>query len=136
MSFADTQHVTHAAPMPRLGLRARWRVAREARLVSTRARRRLAEDIEEAVARASTPQVGYTAVVPVSRDAASGARGALLDLAERLRAPRAVDPVGVRLVRALLVDGAGPLYAPQEPGELRGAALRALDALDRRGAIG
>jgi hypothetical protein len=60
----------------------------------------------------------------------------LLDLAERLRAPRPVDPAGVRLVRALLVDGAGPLYVPQEPGELRGAALRALDALDRRGAIG
>jgi hypothetical protein len=105
-------------------------------MVSASARRRLAEDIEEAVTRASGPQVGYTAAVPVSRDAASGARGALLDLAERLRAPRPVDPAGVRLVRTLLVDGAGPLYVPQEPGELRGAALRALDALDRRGAIG
>jgi hypothetical protein len=136
MSYASTQHVTHAAPVPRLGLRARWRAAREARMVSARARRRLAEDVEEAVARASRPQAAYTAVVPVSRDAANGARGALLDLAERLRAPRPVDPAGVRLVRALLVDGGGPLYVPQEPGELRGAALRALDALDRRGAIG
>jgi hypothetical protein len=105
-------------------------------MVSASARRRLAGDVEEAVARASRPQAAFTAVVPVSRDAANEARGALLDLAERLRAPRPVDPAGVRLVRALLVDGGGPLYVPQEPGELRGAALRALDALDRRGAIG
>jgi hypothetical protein len=136
MGYASTQHVTDAAPVPRLGLRARWRAAREARMVSASARRRLAEDVEEAVARASRPQAAFTAVVPVSRDAANEARGALLDLAERLRAPRPVDPAGVRLTRALLVDGGGPLYVPQEPGELRGAALRALDALDRRGAIG
>jgi hypothetical protein len=90
VSFADTELL---APSPRLGLRARWRAAREART-------------------------------------------ALLDLAERLRAPRPVNPEGVRLVRALLRDGAGPLFAPDEPGELRGAALRALWALDRRDAIG
>ena len=58
------------------------------------------------------------------------ARGVLLDLAERLRAPRPVDPDGVRLARELLVDGCGPLYAPAEPGHLRAAALRALRALD------
>ena len=99
---------------------------------SPSARRRLAEGIEEAVARGGRRQRGLTAVVPVSSEAAHLARGALLDLAERLRAPRPVDPAGVRLVRALLVDGAGPLYVPQEPGELRGAALRALAALDGR----
>ena len=40
------------------------------------------------------------------------------------RAPRPVDPDGVRLARELLVDGCGPLYAPAEPGDLpgRGAA--------------
>jgi hypothetical protein len=36
------------------------------------------------------------------------------------------------VARALLVDGGGPLYVPQEPGELRAAALQALDALDDR----
>ena len=65
--------------------------------------------------------------------AAGEARGALLDLAERLRAPRPVDPDGVRLARELLVDGCGPLYAPAEPGDLRAAALRALRALDGHG---
>ncbi|MEN3284364.1 MAG: hypothetical protein V7607_5504 [Solirubrobacteraceae bacterium] len=134
MGFADTQHLTHTAPTPRLGLRARWRSMREAHMISERARRRLAEDIEEAVARGGRRPPGLTAVVPVTGEAAHLARGALLDLAERLRAPRPVEPAGVRLVRTLLVDGGGPLYVPQEPGELRVAALRALSALDRRGA--
>jgi hypothetical protein len=125
-----------APPAVRLGLRVRWRAAREARLASERVRRRFAERIEEAIARSDTPPSPLSAAVPVARAAAGEARGALLDLAERLRSPRPVDPAGVRLVRTLLVDGAGPLYIPQEPGELRGAALRALRALDGHGGIG
>ncbi len=115
---------------PRLGWRARRRAARDARLGSERARRRTAEDIEAAVARADAPYGPFTAAVPVASEAVGEARDALLDLAERLRAPRAVDPDGVRQARALLIDGSGPLYAPQEPGELRRAARRALQALD------
>jgi hypothetical protein len=133
MSFADTELL---APAPRVGLRARWRAMREARMVSERARRRLAQGIERAVTRAAGPPPFYTAVVPVAREATGEARDALLDLAERLRAPRPVSPEGVLLARALLLDGAGPLFAPGEPGELRGAALRALWALDRRDASG
>jgi hypothetical protein len=132
MSFASTQRVAHSEPVPRLGLRTRWRAAREARMVSERKRRKLAESIERAVARASVRRPAITAAVPVAREAAREAQGALLDLAERLRAPRAVAPEGVALAHELLVDGAGPLYVPGEPGELRGAALRALWALDRR----
>jgi hypothetical protein len=132
MSYSHAQ----TTAMPRLGLRARWRAAREAHIVSERRRRRLAKSIERAIARASGPPPFYTAVVPVAREAAGEARGALLDLAERLRSPESVDPDGVRLARTLVTDGAGPLYVPQEPGELRGAALRALWALDGRGARG
>jgi hypothetical protein len=128
MNFAPT----HPAPVVRLGLRARWRAMREARLTSPRSRRRLAESIEGAVARAETGQRGYSAVVPVSVEAAHLARGTLLDIAERLRAPRPVDPRGVRLTHHLVVDGGGPLYVTLEPGELRAAALVALDALDGR----
>jgi hypothetical protein len=133
MRFADTQRLTHAAPVPRVGLRARWRAVREARMVSPRRRRQLAESIEHVVSRANTPRWALTAVIPVAPEAGRGARGALLDLAERLRGPRPVAPEGMRLAHDLLVDGAGPLYVPGEPGELRGAALRALWALDRRG---
>ncbi len=103
-------------------------------MVSAHARTRLAERLEDAIVRADRPHGRFSAVVPVSRVAVHQARGALLDLAERLRAPRPVDPDGVRLAHQLLVDGAGPLYVPAEPGELRAAALRALGALDAHGA--
>ena len=132
MSYTHTQ----TAPVLRLGLRARWRAAQEARLVSARTRRRLAEDLEDVVARANAPRWPLTAVVPVSTEAGRSGRDVLLDLAERLRGPRPVAPEGMRQVRHLLIDGAGPLYVTLEPGELRGAALRALWALDHRGATG
>ncbi|HEY7622877.1 MAG TPA: hypothetical protein VH834_24095 [Solirubrobacteraceae bacterium] len=123
-------YATAAPPAIRLGLRARVRAVREARMVSERSRRRLAEALEQGVARATRRRPGLTAVVPVSPDALGDARGALLDLAERLRAPRPVDADGMRLARALLIDGSGPLYVPGTPGALRKAAVRALGALD------
>jgi hypothetical protein len=92
--------------------------------------RRLAEALEHAIVRAERPQRAFTAAVPISPEAVRDAQGALLDLAERLRAPRPVDADGMRLARALLIDGAGPLYVTTRPGELRQAALRALGALD------
>jgi hypothetical protein len=137
MAYGEASSTTNVAPPKfRLGLRARWRAAREARMTSPLARQRLAEDLEAAVASAERPAAPFSAAVPVSADAARGARSALLDLAERLRAPRPADPVGVRMARKLLVDGTGPLYVPLEPGELRHAALRAMWALDRRSATG
>jgi hypothetical protein len=124
-----------AAPTMRLGLRPRLCAARAARMASERSRQRLAGQLEHAIARAEQRYTPFSAAIPVCHVAAAGeARSALLDLAERLRAPRPVDPDGVRLARELLVDGAGPLYAPAEPGDLRAAALRALRALDAHGA--
>jgi hypothetical protein len=103
-------------------------------MASAHARTRLAEHVEHAVAQADRPSAPFTAAIPVCGPAVHQARGVLLDLAERLRAPRRVDPEGVRLARRLLVDGTGPLYVPAEPGELRTAALLALGALDAHGA--
>jgi hypothetical protein len=125
MAYAST-----APPPIRLGLRARLRAQREARMVSPRSRRRLAEGLERSVARAGRRRPAFSAVVPVCAQAKDDAREALLDLAERLRAPRPVDADGMRLARALLVDGSGPLYVPTAPGTLRRAAVRALEALD------
>ena len=118
----------------RLGLLARARAVFEARLVSERSRRRLAATIERCVDRAEHPRHGVSAAIPVTHEAAYDARDALLALARRLREPGYVDPDGVRTVRRLLVDGAGPMYAPQWPGELRRAATRGCEALDGRGA--
>jgi hypothetical protein len=122
------------APTLRLGLRARLRAVREARMVSADARTRLAKHLEHAVAQADRPYTPFSAAVPVCGPAVHHARGVLLDLAERLRAPRRVDPEGVRLARRLLVDGAGPLYVPVRHADLRAAALRALRTLDEHGA--
>jgi hypothetical protein len=133
MAYAEMRSA-EASPVPALGLLARLRAVHEARMTSERSRRRLAQDFENAVARADQPCARFSAAVPVCPEAGAAARGALLDLAERLRAPRRVDPSGVQLARHLLHDGAGPLYAPGEPGELRAAVLQALRALDAHGA--
>jgi hypothetical protein len=119
--------------VPRLGLRARLRAVREARMVSMEGRARLAEHLEQVIGRADCPIGPFSARVAVYAPGVAHARGALLDLAERLRAPRRVNPDGVRLARRLLVDGAGPLYAPVRDTDLRAAALQALGALDGHG---
>ena len=103
-------------------------------MASARARQRLAKHLEHAVAQADRPPAPLSPAVPVCGPAVNQARGVLLDLAERLRAPRRVDPDGVRLARRLLVDGAGPLYVPVRHDDLRAAALQALQALDGHGA--
>jgi hypothetical protein len=133
MAYVETGPTTAPPRMPRLGLIARLRAVHEARMVSPRSRRRLAEDLEHAVARAEQKYAPFTSAVPVVHEAAGDARGALLDLGERLRAPRPVDADGVRVARALLLDGAGPMYVAGRPGDLRVAARRALWALDGRG---
>jgi hypothetical protein len=133
MAYASTRDIDGSRVL-RLGLRARLHAVREARMASAHSRRRLAKDLENAVARAEQGYTPFSAAIPVYHAAAAGeARRVLLDLAERLRAPRPVDPDGVRLARELLVDGLGPLYAPAEPGDLHAAALRALRALDGHG---
>jgi hypothetical protein len=112
-----------------------WRAARDARMARPAARRRLAEDLEQAIERAERRPAPFSSAIPVNHQAVREARSALLDLAERLRAPRAVDPAGVRLAHTLLTDGGGPLYVDGEPGDLRAAALRALFALDGPGGL-
>jgi hypothetical protein len=95
-----------------------------------RRRRRYAEALERAVERAAQPRrTAFTAVVPVSREAAGPARDVLLDIAERLRRPRPVSDEGVAQVRRLLTDGAGPMYYAR-PGDLRATAMLILLALD------
>ena len=96
---------------------------------AARRRIRLAEGLERAVERAGRPRTGLTAAVPVSRDAVGEARPVLLDIAARLRQPRAVRREGFMMVRDLLCDGASPLYLGR-PGALRRAAADALRALD------
>jgi hypothetical protein len=133
MAYSETTQV-HLSREMRLGLRARLRAVLEARMVSERSRRRLAAALERSVTRAERRRPVLTAAIPVSSQAVNDARDALLALAERLREEWPVDADGMRLARALVIDGAGPLYVPAFPGALREAALRALGALDGHGA--
>lgn len=105
-------------------------------MVSLRSRIRLADSLDRAIERAAVQgPSAFSSALPVSPEAAGEAHAALLDLSERLRAPRAVDSAGVRLVRTLLTDGTGPLFYPGRTGTgaLRAAARQALQALDPSG---
>jgi hypothetical protein len=133
IAYAPHDSATPLPRIPRLGLRVRWRATREARLARLTYRRKVANSVEHAVARAEQPYAPLSAAVPVNRPAVHEAQEALLELAERLRTEWPVDPAGVRMVSDLLRDGCGPLYAPAAVDDLRAAAERALRALDGRG---
>jgi hypothetical protein len=116
------------AARPTLKIERLWALrARSVR--AARQQRRYAEGLENAVERAAGSRRSLTAAVPVSREAAGDARSVLLDVAERLRQPRPVQPEGMVQVQRLLTDGAGPMYHGY-PGDLRTTAMLILLALD------
>jgi hypothetical protein len=86
-------------------------VARLARRHEERMRRSFAESLERAVADVDRPLRRGGAAVAIDRPAVAEAAASLLQVAERLRAPEPLPQEGMRLVRALVTDGAGPLYA-------------------------
>jgi hypothetical protein len=108
-----------------LGWRALWRTRR---LTKDRNRRRLAAGIEGAVADAESPRRGFGSAIPVQRRAVIACRDDLLELAERLRAPRPVYAQGVAMAEALLTNSGSALY--QSGGDLFGTVERTLAALD------
>ena len=59
-----------------------------------------------------------------------GAAGTLAVLIDRLRSPEPVSARGVAKVRALVHDGAGPLYYPAAGNSLRRSVEDAIQALD------
>jgi hypothetical protein len=67
--------------------------------------------------------------VPTQRREVLSAACELDQIAETLLTPGPVAASAVAQVRLLLINGAGPLYSRDAPGELRAAATRALDAL-------
>ena len=89
----------------------------------------VSRSIRRAVASADAPRNPLTARVPVDRAAVLEARPALLALADDLEAISHPDPRGVALAVRLLRDGAGPLYRPWSPDDLRRAAEGARHAL-------
>jgi NADPH-dependent 2,4-dienoyl-CoA reductase/sulfur reductase-like enzyme len=97
------------------------------RLIAPRTRRGIARTLHGMVAAAQR-----RAVVPAGPVGLGVARAApeLLALADRLERPGAVDARGVALVRELLRDGLGPLYAERRDAPLAAAAREATAALE------
>ena len=70
--------------------------------------------------------------VPIARAEVLAAEEEIEVVVRRLLAPVAVDVRGVARVGSLICDGAGPLYARGDAGELRRIFERAADELEPR----
>jgi hypothetical protein len=105
---------------------------RAAQLEGPASRAELAMAIERILDAADAPPT-FSASAPLNRPAIRATRPALLALARALRGAEPVRAQGVALARRLVVDGAGPLYAPAPANELARAAGAALEALPAPG---
>jgi hypothetical protein len=110
------------AASPELTLRAR-------QLTSGSAREALADSIDSILSEVDRPGRSNPGRVPVVRQEVLGARPRLIDLERRLREGRC-RAQGVVLIRRLLSDGTGPLYARAPRGTLFSAAWRAGEKLE------
>jgi hypothetical protein len=113
-------------------------VGRLARRHEERLRRSIAAALERAVAEVDAPLHRGTAAVAIDRSAVAEAAPLLLQVAARLRAPLPMPQEALGLVRSLVADGAGPLYARSAhrseypPGTLSRFARAILVAGDHR----
>jgi hypothetical protein len=113
-------------------------ISRLARRHERRVRESFAAALEQAVADVDRPLRRGGAAVAIDRPAVADAAALLLQVADRLRAPTPLPREGMRLVRALVTDGAGPLYARSAhrseypPGSLCRFARAILTTCDER----
>jgi hypothetical protein len=109
--------------------RSRLHAARALQITSRRSRRGLAAALDRVIEHADWPQgrINRTAVVLPCRISVSAQLPEIRALAVRLRSAEPVAAQGIAMLRLLLSDGAGPIYASG-----RAAALaRDLQAIDR-----
>lgn len=104
--------------------------ARAWQLTHPRARAQMARALMAVLADADAPVPRGGAAVPVCRTEVEAARDELVRAVARLRDPRPVRPRGMAMLRRLLADGDGPLYAPSASDELWRRVRRASVALD------
>jgi hypothetical protein len=105
------------------------RTLRAAALIAPAERSMLARSLRRILRDADDRRAAVVRRAPVRRRTALGAAEELDALARRLVSPQPVTARGVALVGRLLGDAASPLYSGLAD-ELRGAALRALAALE------
>ncbi len=116
-------------------------VARLARRHERRARESFAFGLERAVEEVDGPLDRGGAAVPIDRPAVAEAAPLLFQLAARLRAPGPLSPEAMQLLRSLVGDGAGPLYARSAhrseypPGTLAAQARAILRVCDQHAPV-
>jgi hypothetical protein len=94
------------------------------RLLAGRVRQVLTEATGDDALRFLDPRI------PVQRDRVVDATDALRSLIERLLLPGPVPARGVAVARLVLTDGAGPLYNPSCPDDLRARVQAAVEQLE------
>jgi hypothetical protein len=104
-----------------------WRSAEQ--LLVREHRQQLALGLERLIEASEHPRPAFSSAVPPQRRQVREARTMLWAIARVLRSPEPVGVQGVAIVARLLVDGAGPAFAPAPPGTLAALAEQALDAL-------
>lgn len=113
--------------------RSRALAARAAQLTSPNARLRLAESLEQLLRRAREPS--RPGRVTPQRRTVLAEQSDLQELADRLRGPELVYAQGVAMLRLLLTDGAGPVFARRPEGSLHALACAAHAAMRGNGAL-
>jgi len=104
--------------------------ARAWQLTRPRARARMTRTLTGVLLEAGEPAARRGAAVPVRRSEVEVARDEIARVVARLRDPRPVRARGMAMLRRLLTDGDGPLYAPNAEDELWRRVRRASIALD------
>jgi hypothetical protein len=97
-------------------------------------RTRLADGLETAVRRASSPPV-FSPKAPINRRGVRAAGPQILALATELRENADCDPRGVALTARLLTDGASPLYSRASDQELLTSVRNTSLALKREAGV-
>ena len=99
-------------------------------LVGSSVRRDLARSLARLMDRSTRRVVRGSASIPLCRDRVSDASVDLQLLIDQLAGPGPVSARGVARVRALLGDGAGPLYNKANTEDLRAQVRLTIEALD------
>jgi hypothetical protein len=102
--------------------------SRAAELIELATRRRIADNLERAIADEGRPRY-LSPAVPVHGSAVAVARPVLEQLIVALRCPGPVWPRGVAIVELLLTEAESPLYGAPEEETLVAEARHALDEL-------
>ena len=104
--------------------------ARAEELVSRRHRGRSAKALRDLVQESTRRAPGlFNATLPVNARAVWANAELILALASELDELPSVDPRGMILTDRLLTDGASPVYAIEDQGQLAAAVERAREAL-------